>query len=189
MFYRIFLTAALLLSSPLVLASNPQPFDNLIQQAPIQGQFIEKSGKDVSSGIVTLGKDGELRWERQKPYEELLISNKTQAWHVQPDLHQALLIDVRAIRSWQALMDPSMLIKYYQATLNSEGVVSLRRQPQVSSEQWPNMDIFLDPKGQLSKITFVDDDERTIEFLDWGPAHSVEFDYTPPPGMDVIGGP
>jgi outer membrane lipoprotein-sorting protein len=152
----------------------------------LRAQFVEHQGEEVMSGTVVLGGPGQMRWERQQPYRELLVINPRQAWHVDPDLNQAMRLDPRAVSAWTALLTSSHANPNYVASRN-DGVLSLRRAPSALAERWPNLDVTTDAAGRLKRVVFVEEEGHAIEFSNWEPAPKVSFTFTPPAGMDVFG--
>ena len=77
-----------------------------------------------------------LRWERTAPYQELIISNGQTAWHVEPDLNQAIRLDQRMVRGWAEVFEPGVANQHYTSTHTGQ-VVALRRRADASLMKGP----------------------------------------------------
>ena len=148
-------------------------------------QFVERQGKQVLRGQLSLGANGKLRWERTAPYQELIISNGHTAWHVEPDLNQAMRLDQRMVRGWAEVFEPGVARQHYTSTHTGQ-VVALRRRADASNE-WPDLDITFDRSGRPATIVFLGDKTIRVELSGWTRTPTTTFDYTPQPGMDIIG--
>lgn len=156
-----------------------------VEKTPMTARFIERVDNETSQGTITLGQGGRMRWERKTPYEEMIISNGRQAWHVEPDLNQAVRLDQRLVKGWGQVLNARTLEKNYDV-LAKGSVVELRRRPNIHSD-WPEFDIVLDKQGLPNAIMFGNDNR--MDLSGWKPDLGARFDYTPSAGMEVLGNP
>ena len=148
-------------------------------------QFVERQDDNVSRGQLSLGPNGKLRWERTAPYQELIINNGRTAWHVEPDLNHAIRLDQRMVRGWAEVFEPGVALQHYTSTQTGQ-VVALRRRADASNE-WPDLDITFNRAGRPVTIVFLGDKSMRVELSGWTRTPKIDFNYTPQPGMDIIG--
>ncbi|MFC5569117.1 outer membrane lipoprotein chaperone LolA [Lysobacter yangpyeongensis] len=171
----------------------------------LDGQFsqqvFDQKGKlkESSSGKVALSAPRLFRWEYMKPYPQLIVADGTTVWVYDPDLEQVTRRPQGAEEQnspLSALIDPGKLDA--QFVVKEEGAAE--------GLEW----LVLTPKGNaadanfrtarlgfgtngLVKMQVIDAlGQRTeINFSGWRrnpPFPSSTFRYTPPKGVDVIGG-
>ena len=148
-------------------------------------QFVERQDDNVSRGQLSLGSNGKLRWERTAPYQELIINNGRTAWHVEPDLNHAIRLDQRMVRGWAEVFEPGVALQHYTSTQTGQEV-ALRRRADASNE-WPDLDITFNRAGRPVTIVFLGDKSMRVELSGWTRTPKIDFNYTPKPGMDIIG--
>ena len=155
--------------------------------------------KETSSGRVALAAPRQFRWEYAKPYPQLVIADGKTVWIYEPDLQQVTKRPQGAEEQnspLAALVNPARL----------DGQFVVKETGTAGGLQW----LTLTPKGDaaaagfrtaklgfgaagLAKMQVVDQlGQRTeIAFSGWKRNPSLPaatFRYTPPKGVDVIGG-
>lgn len=155
--------------------------------------------KETSSGRVSLAAPRQFRWEYAKPYPQLVIADGKTVWIYEPDLQQVTKRPQGAEEQnspLAALVNPARL----------DGQFVVKETGTAGGLQW----LTLTPKGDaaaagfrtaklgfgaagLAKMQVVDQlGQRTeIAFSGWKRNPSLPattFRYTPPKGVDVIGG-
>ena len=174
----------------------PTPLDGRYTQ-----QVFDAKGKlkESSSGRVALSAPRQFRWEYAKPYPQQIVADGKTVWIYEPDLQQ---VTKRAQGAEErsspltALIDPSKLDAQFtvQESGTSNGLewVTLTPKGDASSAGFRTAKLGFGPQG-LSRMQVVDQlGQRTdISFSAWkrnGALPAATFRFTPPKGVDVIGG-
>lgn len=164
-------------------------------------QVFDAKGKlkESSSGRVALSAPRQFRWEYAKPYPQQIVADGKTVWIYEPDLQQ---VTKRAQGAEErsspltALIDPSKLDAQFavQESGTSNGLewVTLTPKGDASSAGFRTAKLGFGPQG-LSRMQVVDQlGQRTdISFSAWkrnGALPAATFRFTPPKGVDVIGG-
>ncbi|GGZ57671.1 outer-membrane lipoprotein carrier protein [Lysobacter xinjiangensis] len=164
-------------------------------------QVFDAKGKlkESSSGRVALSAPRQFRWEYAKPYPQQIVADGKTVWIYEPDLQQ---VTKRAQGAEErsspltALIDPSKLDAQFavQESGTSNGLewVTLTPKGDASSAGFRTAKLGFGPQG-LSRMQVVDQlGQRTdISFSAWkrnGAMPAATFRFTPPKGVDVIGG-
>ncbi|MFC3816199.1 outer membrane lipoprotein chaperone LolA [Lysobacter sp. GCM10012299] len=163
-------------------------------------QVFDTNGKlkENSSGQVALSAPRLFRWEYVKPYPQLIVADGKKVWVHDPDLQQVTVRpqgEEEQNSPLSALIDPSRLDAQFNVKElgANEGLEWLSLTPKVEGESgFRSARLGFSPAG-LAKMQVVDAlGQRTeISFSGWkrNPAFSSStFRYTPPKGVDVIGG-
>ena len=180
MFKRLALTA--LLGLPLVAGAQSHPAATFFDHAqPAQARFTQVENGRESTGSVTVGRAGKLRWEQQSPYRELVVSNGKTAWHVDYGLEQAIRLNPADHQGWAAILqDASELERLY--TSRQEGATWVFT-PKAGADA-PVARLTVNAQNQPTQL---DMENQRIAFGPWQRLTEDPFDYQPEPGLDVIG--
>ena len=170
----------------------------------LDGQFTQKvydAGgrlKETSSGEVALSAPRLFRWEYAKPYPQLIVADGKTVWIYDEDLEQVTRRPQGAEEQnspLTALIDPSKLdrqfvvkeegekggLSWLSLVPRDEGGASFRSARLAFGDAGLEKMIVVDAVGQRTEIGF-SQWQRNPAF----PAST--FKYTPPKGVDVIGG-
>ncbi|HEY5805717.1 MAG TPA: outer membrane lipoprotein chaperone LolA [Lysobacter sp.] len=170
----------------------------------LSGQFTQQvydpSGKlkENSSGQLALSAPRLFRWEYVKPYPQLIVADGKKVWVHDPDLQQVTVRpqgEEEQNSPLSALIDPSRLDAQFKVRElgADDGLEWLSLTPKGEGESnFRSARLGFGPAG-LAKMHVVDAlGQRTeISFSGWkrNPAFaSGTFRFTPPKGVDVIGG-
>ena len=180
MIKRLALTA--LMGFPLGAGAQAHPVGALFDHPqPAQASFTQLEGDRESTGTVTVGRGGQLRWEQTTPFREVVVSNGKAAWHVDYGLEQAVRLDPAQHQGWAAILqDASALDRLY--TTRQEGQTWVFSPKQ--GVDAPAARMTLNAQGQPQRLVM---DSQTISFGSWKRVDQGVFDYQPEPGLDVIG--
>lgn len=146
-------------------------------------------------GTFSFERPGKFKWNVQKPYEQLTLSDGKQLYQYDPDLAQVIERDIdesvgaspAAILFGSGDLDESFNLS---SLPESDGLSWLRAQPRNPDAGFAHVDIgfqngmpvrllLLDSFGQTSRI----DLNNIVTNPDLGPD---EFAFTPPEGVDVV---
>lgn len=169
----------------------------------LDGQFRQQvfdpqgRRKDASSGRVALSTPNLFRWEYRQPFVQLIVADGKTVWVFDPDLQQASRRPQgveEASSPLAVLLDPARLDRDFivQEGGDADGLDWLTIKPRSAEAGFRSARIgFL--RNQLLRMEYDDAlGQRTqIEFSDWkrNPAFAAgTFRFTPPAGVDVIGG-
>lgn len=170
----------------------------------LSGQFNQRvfdpqgKLKENSSGVLALSAPRLFRWEYVKPYPQLIVADGKKVWVFDPDLQQAT-VRAQGVEEQNnplsALIDPSRLDAQFtvQELGAKDGLEWMSLTPKNESEaSFRSARLGFGQTG-LVKMQVVDTlGQRTeIDFTGWkrNPAFAADtFRYTPPKGVDVIGG-
>lgn len=154
--------------------------------------------KERTSGRVALSAPRLFRWEYIKPYPQTVIADGKTVWVYDPDLKQATK-RVQGVEEQSSplaiLIDPSRLDKEFvvKEEASTAGTAWLSLAPRNTAEAAFKSARLGFKGGQLSQMSFTDAlGQRTdISFAGWkrNPRFASQtFRFTPPKGVDVIGG-
>lgn len=172
----------------------------------LDGQFTQQvydsNGhlKETSSGRVALSAPRLFRWEYAKPYEQLIIADGKTVWVYDPDLEQVTRRPQGAQEQdspLAALIDPSRLDRDYVVTDagKADGKQWLTLKPKkvdAGNSAFESARLGFDSNG-LASMQVIDalGQKTVIAFSGWKRNPSLAddtFRFTPPKGVDVIGG-
>lgn len=197
------LVLVLLLGSPAAYADALERLRALVSDTRTLSADFEQSVEDAqqkrilrSSGQVVLQRPGRFRWDYQTPYLQLIIADGTRLWIYDTELEQ---VTVRPLGDALGSA-PSLLLS---GGIDLDRNFTARVLGERDGSEW----VALTPKGEESqfeevRIGFGDDRIRDMELVDsfgqitrfrfrnvvLGPAvDPATFQFTPPPGVDVIG--
>lgn len=153
--------------------------------------------KERSSGRVALSRPDLFRWEYTKPYPQLIVADGDKVWVHDPDLEQ---VTVRAQGAEErnsplaALLDPALRAQRFNLAEagKDDGLEWLKLTPKDEDDANFRSARLGFGKGGLEQMHVTDalGQRTTIAFSQWrrNPAFDGgTFDFTPPPGADVIG--
>jgi outer membrane lipoprotein carrier protein len=158
---------------------------------------LDKNMKPLqqASGTMQFARPGKFRWVYQKPYEQVIVSDGNQLWIYDKDLNQVTARPLdRALGSSPAalLAGKDVLEENYTLTSigNQEGLDWVEAVPKTKDTAFERVRIgfgksgleameLRDQFGQITVIKFADV-ERNPKL----PPQT--FQFTPPPGADVI---
>lgn len=201
---RRWLVAAALMLSPALAwsATATQQLQDFIKQVPTAtGQFSQQrvvedgTPPSAQSGTFAFKRPGQFRWDVQKPYQQLIVSDGKKVYQYDPDLAQVTQrsVDASLGASPAAILFGSGALDdaFKLADLPTEkGVDRLRATPHGSDAGFTHVDIsfkdglpvqldLLDAFGQTTKIT--------LSNINTSPTLSAnEFTFTAPAGVDVV---
>jgi outer membrane lipoprotein carrier protein len=151
---------------------------------------------DSSEGTLALQEPREFRWQVTSPYKQLIVADGSRVWMYDPELEQ---VTVRAQSTEEAqspltvLTDMSQLDKDFKVTElgQRDGLQWFRLAPVEGGQQFEAAELGFDSTG-LRRMTFTDKlgNRTDIRFSDWQRNPQLPgdtFNFTPPPGADVIG--
>jgi outer membrane lipoprotein carrier protein len=153
-------------------------------------------GAKTSSGTLALEAPREFRWDTLTPYKQTIVADGSRVWLYDPELEQ---VTVRVQSTEEAhspltvITDLKQLDRDFKVTEQGErdGLVWLRLTSKAQDPQFGYADLGFGAAG-LARMVFQDQlgAITDIRFSDWQrnvdlPAST--FNFTPPPGADVIG--
>ncbi len=170
----------------------------------LSGQFTQRvfdaqgKLKENSIGQLALSAPRLFRWEYVKPFPQLIVADGKKVWVFDPDLQQ-VTVRPQGVEEQNnplaALIDPSRLdVQFVVKELGSQGGLEwLSLAPKNESEATFRSARLGFGAAGLEKMQVVDNlGQRTeIDFSGWKRNPSLPSDtfrYTPPKGVDVIGG-
>lgn len=150
----------------------------------------------TSTGTLALEAPREFRWDTNAPYKQTIVADGSRVWLYDPSLEQ---VTVRKQSNEEAhspltvLTDVGQLDKSFKVVEQGErdGLQWLRLTSTDKNPQFDYADLGFDANG-LARMVFRDQLGSTtdIRFSGWQRNPTLplqEFDFTPPPGTDVIG--
>ncbi|HZX81748.1 MAG TPA: outer membrane lipoprotein chaperone LolA [Lysobacter sp.] len=155
--------------------------------------------KESSGGRVALAAPRQFRWEYAKPYPQQIVADGKTVWIYEPDLQQVTKRPQGAEERSSplaALTDPSKLDAQFvvQESGKANGLewITLTPKGDGSSAGFRTAKLGFGPQG-LARMQVVDQlGQRTdIAFSGWkrnAALPAATFRFTPPKGVDVIGG-
>ena len=158
---------------------------------------IAKSGRkpQQSSGSFAFSRPGKFRWNYDKPYKQLLVSDGKKLWSYDPDLNQVMVRKLgdavgsspAALLAGDALEDNFTLIDAGTA----DGLQFIEAVP--ASKEGTFQSVRIGMKDNLPRMMEVRDNFGQTTIINLGqiegnvalPADT--FRFTPPKGADVVG--
>jgi outer membrane lipoprotein carrier protein len=168
----------------------------------LKGQFTQTltdasgQGAKTSSGTLALEAPREFRWDTATPYRQTIVADGSRVWLYDPELEQ---VTVRVQSTEEAhspltvITDLKQLDRDFTVTERGErdGLAWLRLTSRGKDPQFEYADLGFDARG-LARMVFQDQlgAVTDIRFSDWQRNVALDpstFNFTPPPGADVIG--
>jgi outer membrane lipoprotein carrier protein len=150
----------------------------------------------ASSGTLALQAPRQFRWETLAPSKQTIVADGSRVWLYDPDLEQVTVRVQSAEESHSpltVLTDVKQMDKDFNAVEQGEhdGLSWLRLTSKAKDPQFDYADLGFDANG-LSRMVFRDQLGATTDIRFSGWQRNVEvpastFNFTPPPGADVIG--
>jgi len=154
-----------------------------------QSIFYSDGSKQLYSGSLAVAKGGKFRWQYNKPYEQLYISNGDGVWLYEPDLMQAQwlqsisAVDPIAMRLLEGRVKPDEV----HVLAEVAGVYHLRLgDSEQATELWlaldeQNMPMWFETRDSLDNRNRM----RLLSIDEHKPEHK-KFEFKVPEGVDVI---
>jgi outer membrane lipoprotein carrier protein len=165
------------------------------------GSFMQsvvgKSGRkpQQSAGSFALARPGKFRWQYEKPYQQLLVSDGEKLWSFDPDLNQVTTRKLgKALGSSPAaLLAGGDLESHFvlKEAGESQGIEMVDATPKTADGSFERVRIGL--KGNLPRVMEIRDNfgqVTTLIFTEFRSNPSLpkdEFRFVPPKGADVVG--
>lgn len=153
---------------------------------------------DSASGRVAMAAPRLFRWDYLSPYQQLVLADGRNLWMFDPELEQASVrpqSEVEANSPLTVLLDPSQLDRQFhvEARPDAAGLAWLRIVSRSEEPEFRWAELGFSETG-LARLVMEDllGQRSVIEFRNWQrnpPLERGEFEFVPPPGVDVIGEP
>jgi outer membrane lipoprotein carrier protein len=180
--------------------------DSLLQRLntiqSLQASFIQETESqsglhtEVTQGVMKLRKPGMFRWEINEPFAQLIVTDGKTLWYYDQDLEQVTqqsMLETNIDNTPAMLLSnqTEKLLQAYQVEAiqnNQQQIYTLNATQQESSF---SKIVLIFEKAQLQQMRITDtlgQDSRII-FSKQKKNQSIplaEFQFTPPPGVDVI---
>ena len=203
---RLFCLAALLLISQGVHAGAIDKLHQFLEstktlRAGFTQIVVAKNGTrpQQSSGVMIFSRPGKFRWQIEKPYSQLLVSDGEKVWIYDPDLRQ---VTVKKVGNALGGTPAALLAGESGGKSSLEKSFTLREAGEREGLEW----VEAVPKSQESgfeklRLGFAGSDLKAMELLDnFGQTTSLYFSnlernlvvaasllsFKPPAGVDVI---
>jgi len=150
----------------------------------------------ISKGRFYLKRPGRFRWDYEEPAEQQVISDGSRIWMYDSDLEQVTVRPIdESLRGTPAmLLSGETSLDESFAVIGSEqidGVQFVTLEPLQPSPEFESLTVGL-TEGQIVSMALLDGigQRSLIEFSELRrdpPLDDALFDFSPPPGVDVIG--
>jgi outer membrane lipoprotein carrier protein len=149
----------------------------------------------ISSGVLALSRPGKFRWQIDKPYEQLMVSDGQKVWLYDPDLKQVTVRRAAgtlggtpaALLAGDNSIDKNFTLKDAGQREGRDWIEALPKTPDASFSR-----ILLGFKGDTLQVMELSDNfGQTTHILfsqvERNPAlPAATFKFTPPAGVDVV---
>lgn len=149
-----------------------------------------------ASGTMQFERPGKFRWVYEKPYEQQIVGDGAKVWFYDHDLNQVTVrkLDAAIGSSPAALLAGSNTIEkdFILNDIGLQGEIEwLEARPRNKESTFELVRLGFTPKGQLKAMELRDNFGQTtvLQFseLEKNPRLSSKvFEFTPPPGTDII---
>lgn len=168
-------------------------------QADFSQLIQAQSGRrpQSASGRLAFQKPGKFRWELQQPYPQLMVGDGKRVWIHDPDLQQVTVKKMdHALGSTPAalLAGNRDLLRNFElsATGPAEGLDWVEARPRQQESGFERMRLGFAPNGDLRAMQLFDNFGQTTTLRFHQPQRNPSlapglFQFSPPPGADVIG--
>ena len=137
-----------------------------------------------------------LRWQTEKPHEELLLVTDKVVWNYLPDEEIALRYPVSVMQGSQGIVQvltgQAALDKDFEVKEEGmeDGFHKLRLYPRDPSPQMVEALVWVDDKSFIRRASILDfygngNDVRFVSFKADAPIRNADFAFQPPDGVDV----
>lgn len=150
----------------------------------------------TSSGTLALEAPRQFRWETTAPYKQTIVADGSRVWMYDPELEQVTVRTQSSAESHSpltVLTDVKRMDQEFTVTEEGahDGLLWLRLTSKAKDPQFDHAELGFGEDG-LDEMVFRDQLGATtlIRFSDWkrnAPIPDSTFNFTPPPGADVIG--
>lgn len=166
-------------------------------EARFEQTLLDEKGRtlEVSRGVVALSRPGRFRWDYEAPYAQTIVADGQAVWIYDQDLEQVTRKPLdAAIGSTPALIldSKAAVVEHYAVYELGEDqdLVWVALRPREESNQYSDIRLGFDEPGlrvmelrdnfgQTTRVRFAE--ERFDPALE-----ASRFEFTPPPGVDVI---
>lgn len=160
--------------------------------------LTDPNGRDgkTSSGTLALEAPRQFRWDTLAPYKQTIVADGSRVWLYDPELEQVTVRTQSSAESHSPLtvltnvkrMDQEFTVTEEGA---HDGLLWLRLTSKAKDPQFDHAELGFGEDG-LDEMVFRDQLGATtqIRFSDWKRNANIPdstFNFTPPPGADVIG--
>ncbi len=164
-------------------------------------QVYDKKGKIIqkAAGQLYLNRPGKFRWVYSTPEPQEIIADGRNVWIYDKDLDQVTVKPMHAAISSTPIAvltrkaSPDSQFQVSQMAEKTGGLDWFDLKPHRNSRDFKNIQLGLDPKGDLRKMVMFDKlGQKTVINLNVrnnAPVSSKQFYFKPPADVDVIGTP
>lgn len=167
--------------------------------ADFEQRLFDEYGEllETSKGRVRIAKPGRFAWEYASPYQQAIICDGKTLWVYDADLEQVTInaIEAASAGSPAKLLgeDVDVDAEYEVAELGErDGALWVRLTPRIPDQQYQTVEIgFAETavagmrlEDNLGQVT----DLRFSNAVRNGPVDAASFEFTPPPGVDIVRG-
>ena len=158
----------------------------------------------MESGTLWLKKPRKMRWEYRSPKEKLFVSDGKAVWFYMPSERQARKADPRKLDDLRSplafLLGKTKLENELQGLSKAvdqaplaSGDTVLRGVPRALADRISEVVLEINPEDQIVRIVLSEVDGATTEFRFAGLKENEEFsdrrfEFSPPPGVEVVEG-
>jgi outer membrane lipoprotein carrier protein len=156
--------------------------DNILQQ--------------VSDGQMWIQRPGKFRWDYETPYRQQIVSDGKRLWSYDEDLEQVTVQPIdKALSSTPAMLlsglRPVEEVFEMEALPAVDGLLHVRLQPRSDDSNINEIHLYF-VNDALARIQALDGFGNTTAFDFTGLLRNADLDtqlfqFTPPPGVDVVG--
>jgi len=156
------------------------------------------------SGTVWLKKPRKMRWEYRSPREKLFVSNGQEVWFYLPAERQLRRTEFKKLDDLRSplafLLGKTKLENELQGLSKAvdqapvtPGNVVIRGAPRAMADRISDVLLEITPSHQIARIVLTEVDGTTTEFRFTNPLEDravsdSRFQFTPPPGVEVVEG-
>jgi outer membrane lipoprotein carrier protein len=202
---KYFLSFFLLLLTTQALATPATDLNNLLTtMKTLRAAYVQTTvdpkfkDKKVVEGTALLERPNQFRWEVEKPYQQLLIADGKKLWIYDADLEQVTVQPLQDnLKDTPALLlagDPKAITEHFKVHSEDTGFAEQTFNLIPLDDGSLVRDVKLTFKGSvISRMVLIDNLHQvvTIEFSQIKINETLPqdlFRFTPPSGVDVIGG-
>ena len=153
---------------------------------------------ETSAGTFEIRRPGRFRWSYTEPYEQLLVADGRNVWSYDVELAQVTVKpQTEVLGSTPALLlgGAGDVLEDFTVvdSFEDRGTTWVRLVPEETESSFSSVELGF-TAGRLSRMIFADNLEQTtlVALFDVQlnePLDLSRFEFTPPPGVDVVGEP
>ncbi|MBF0370447.1 MAG: outer membrane lipoprotein chaperone LolA [Magnetococcales bacterium] len=162
--------------------------------------FADGAPGKISKGHFIAQKPGRFRWDYQKPFEQLILSDGETVWYYEPDLLQVTRGRADRLQETPAafLVSDISLVETFNWKIARDrtwGLPAVRLWPRQEEAPFREISITLDEAGLLLLNLEVEDALGHRSFFTFedllynSPVDESRFAFQVPPGVDIVNGP